>query len=104
VCDLETSRIGAPYIYDISHLRVNEHLKRYTSVTHRYAIWSIPFGFFLPVHEQCSISANYFAELSKSKFHANLFGCSRVLSQMRRNKKGRSYFGTCFVQFRIHIQ
>ena len=24
VCDLETSRIGAPYIYDISHLRVND--------------------------------------------------------------------------------
>ena len=24
VCDLETSRIGAPYIYDISHLRVKE--------------------------------------------------------------------------------
>jgi len=24
VCDLETSRIGAPYIYDISRLRVNE--------------------------------------------------------------------------------
>jgi hypothetical protein len=23
VCDLETSRIGAPYIYDISILRVN---------------------------------------------------------------------------------
>jgi len=23
VCDLETSRIGASYIYDISHLRVN---------------------------------------------------------------------------------
>jgi len=23
VCDLETSRTGAPYIYDISHLRVN---------------------------------------------------------------------------------
>jgi hypothetical protein len=22
VCDLETSKIGAPYIYDISHLRV----------------------------------------------------------------------------------
>jgi len=32
VCDLETSRMGAPYIYDISHLRVKErrgysHLK-----------------------------------------------------------------------------
>ena len=24
MCDLETSRIGAPYIYDISNLRVNE--------------------------------------------------------------------------------
>jgi len=24
VCDLETSRIGAPYIYDISRLRVND--------------------------------------------------------------------------------
>jgi len=23
VCDLETSRIGVPYIYDISRLRVN---------------------------------------------------------------------------------
>ena len=23
MCDLETSRMGAPYIYDISHLRVN---------------------------------------------------------------------------------
>jgi len=25
VCDLETSRIGAPYIYDISSLRVNSY-------------------------------------------------------------------------------
>jgi len=24
VCDLETSRMGGPYIYDISHLRVKE--------------------------------------------------------------------------------
>jgi len=24
VCDLETSRMGAPYIYDIGHLRVNK--------------------------------------------------------------------------------
>jgi hypothetical protein len=24
VCDLETSRMGVPYIYDISRLRVNE--------------------------------------------------------------------------------
>jgi len=26
VCDLETSRMGAPYIYDISHLRVKSIL------------------------------------------------------------------------------
>jgi len=34
VCDLETSRMGAPYIYiyDISHLRVNQQLFIYTSV------------------------------------------------------------------------
>ena len=25
VCDLETSRMGAPYIHDISHLRVKLH-------------------------------------------------------------------------------
>ena len=27
MCDLETSRIGAPYIYDISNLRVKMNLK-----------------------------------------------------------------------------
>jgi len=27
VCDLETSRMGAPYIYDISHLRVKENVQ-----------------------------------------------------------------------------
>jgi len=30
VCDLETSRMGAPYIYDISRLRVNaQHTGKY---------------------------------------------------------------------------
>jgi len=28
VCDLETSRIGAPYIYDISSLRVKQYLQK----------------------------------------------------------------------------
>jgi hypothetical protein len=28
VCDLETSRMDAPYIYDISRLRVKEHIYR----------------------------------------------------------------------------
>jgi hypothetical protein len=37
VCDLETSRIGAPYIYDISNLRVNGVLR----ITHesRCFLW-----------------------------------------------------------------
>jgi len=29
VCDLETSRMGAPYIYDISRLRVNDAEERF---------------------------------------------------------------------------
>jgi hypothetical protein len=28
VCDLETSRMGAPYIYDFSHLRVKQPVAR----------------------------------------------------------------------------
>jgi len=38
VCDLETSRMGAPYIYDISHLRVNintDLLASYKAAGHR---------------------------------------------------------------------
>jgi len=31
VCDLETSRMGAPYIYDISRLRVNLKICTFTS-------------------------------------------------------------------------
>jgi len=31
VCDLETSRIGAPYIYDISGLRVNANLRSWAA-------------------------------------------------------------------------
>ena len=31
VCDLETSRMGAPYIYDISHLRVKTQRSVFTS-------------------------------------------------------------------------
>jgi len=33
VCDLETSRICAPYIYDISSLRVNLHFRGFLSCT-----------------------------------------------------------------------
>jgi len=38
VCDLETSRMGAPYIYDISHLRVNNILRvtEFATKVHHY--------------------------------------------------------------------
>ena len=35
VCDLETSRMGAPYIYGISHLRVKRRDKPLFDVTER---------------------------------------------------------------------
>jgi len=34
VCDLETSRMGAPYIYDISRLRVKYQVYRNIANTH----------------------------------------------------------------------
>jgi len=39
VCDLETSRIGAPYIYNVSHLRVNHSLHLLHLI---FAIQSLP--------------------------------------------------------------
>ena len=38
VCDLETSRIGAPYIYDISSLRVKLFHSVYDKVGNKYDI------------------------------------------------------------------
>ena len=44
VCDLETSRIGAPYIFDISNLRVKvvlPHFLRGTEETHGEILISV---------------------------------------------------------------
>jgi len=42
VCDLETSRMGAPYIYDISRLRVKDlHSATYIYVVRRLRVKSI---------------------------------------------------------------
>ena len=40
VCDLETSRMGAPYIYiyDISSLRVNQNIRSFLSLLIRKSI------------------------------------------------------------------
>jgi hypothetical protein len=50
VCDLETSRIGAPYIYDVTNLRVNYALINITKVNRNNLI-----KFLLPtnVQENC---------------------------------------------------
>ena len=37
MCDLETSRIDAPYIYDISSLRVND-VRKHEPETQRYSV------------------------------------------------------------------
>jgi len=46
VCDLETSRIGAPYIYDISNLRV-KHGESMNSSTHVIQFVTSGFSFWL---------------------------------------------------------
>ena len=38
VCDLETARMGAPYIYDISRLRVKEQ-KNFLSLLFLLLLW-----------------------------------------------------------------
>ena len=43
VCDLETSRIGAPYIYDINNPRVKAtflYIVQYTNNTKRLKEWA----------------------------------------------------------------
>jgi len=39
VCDLETSRIGAPYIHDISNLRVNLFTSRHGVISFKTSIF-----------------------------------------------------------------
>ena len=43
VCDLETSRVGAPYIYDISTLRVKDIFNIFPPVLSSHQ-WSLVFG------------------------------------------------------------
>jgi len=38
VCDLETSRMGAPYIYDISRLRVKQERTKYVTKVTLYIV------------------------------------------------------------------
>jgi len=47
LCDLETSRMGAPYIYDISRLRVNLNTRcrlvvSFILATYRHKITPVP--------------------------------------------------------------
>jgi hypothetical protein len=53
VCDLETSRIGAPYIYDFSNLRV-----KIKNIPHSQKLLNILCDFFLKVTLLLSNSYN----------------------------------------------
>jgi len=56
VCDLETSRMGAPYIYDISRLRVKDlHSATYIYVVRRLRVKNIVF----PYAKQKKINTQY---------------------------------------------
>jgi hypothetical protein len=52
VCDLETSRMGAPYVYDISSLRVKIHLNVCTWFT-KTASFTITCNYNMPDVRNC---------------------------------------------------
>ena len=58
LCDLETSRIGAPYIYDISNLRVNVSLLLEYS-TMPLSHWFPKFREFCDLNVKCQMSNNF---------------------------------------------
>jgi len=76
VCDLETSRMGVPYIYDISHLRVNN----LTLILLTWKKWWAPNN----------------ASKQQMGFNSAFKGLTCIL---RSSDQGTS---SCFVQFRHH--
>jgi len=62
VCDLQTSRMGAPYIYDISHLRVKQ-AREFQSDSHIFSFREVPRRVLL---ENSAVArlVRYFPELS----------------------------------------
>jgi len=62
VCDLETSRMGAPYIYDISHLRVNEPAMQYLKQTPQHGGSSTE----IKTGTDCHITISLLWKLSKN--------------------------------------
>jgi len=85
VCDLETSRMGAPYIYDISRLRVNLilsilNLSFLLTRRHFYILLSL---FFF----NCLVTSSPFLQRASS-FHIRL--------TLSLKKKGASFFETIY--------
>jgi len=58
LCDLETSRIGAPYIYDISNLRVN-YRPKFLCIVHTLEMlfpnMAVCFVLMVPTDFLCSV-------------------------------------------------
>jgi hypothetical protein len=74
VCDLQTSRMGAPYIYDISRLRVN--IPRYTCIGRPLTgrpLWKL-WGFHRCVIDDFSVFGCHTASLGKWFLTCRKFG------------------------------
>jgi len=54
VCDLETSRMGASYIYDISHLRVNRNLNLDLGIL--FFLAAALFGYAPPISDKAALN------------------------------------------------
>jgi len=92
VCDLETSRIGAPYMYDISHLRVNfgswSLIFYLEFLSSSFEMELISFLVVLPYNWGKSTVKPWFAFWKKTKnflifpqvFFHGLLGCTKKLS------------------------
>ena len=116
VCDLETSRIGAPYIYDISNLRVKAHnallpgrgaISQHLSSTHcrtdTLITWQVmrlehnntrekcrgPFRIIVPTFKNCALPGCYAVSSGNplSMFRNNLWFLSSRVSLEDGNRR-----------------
>ena len=82
MCDLETSRMGAPYIYDISHLKVKNRAS-YIYEGRTATLQMLHFIYFFSTN----ISTKYFKQAARSPF----------FSSKCRLFQNATFFGSCII-------